>query len=130
MLCTIAELQGLDYIAGALLIAAPWLFDFARGGAETWIFVILGASTIAYSLFTNYELGISRTIPMRAHLMLDIGSGILLSASPWIFNFSEDVWAPHVFFGMFEILVASITKAEPSHGPRPTHKHGMSTGHF
>jgi hypothetical protein len=120
----------LDYIVGALMIAIPWLFDFARGGAETWIFVILGASAIAYSLFTNYELGINRTLSMRAHLMLDIGSGILLAASPWLFNFSEEVWAPHVFVGVFEILVASITKPEPSHGPKPTHRHRMSTGHF
>jgi len=25
----------MDYLMGVLLIAAPWLFDFARGGAET-----------------------------------------------------------------------------------------------
>jgi hypothetical protein len=25
----------LDYLVGALLVAAPWLFDFNRGGAET-----------------------------------------------------------------------------------------------
>ena len=120
----------LDYIVSVLMIAAPWLFDFAKGGAETWIFVILGASAIAYSLFTNYELGISRTISMRTHLLLDIVSGILLAASPWLFNFSEDVWAPHVFFGVFEILVAAITKPEATHGPHPTHRHQMSTGHF
>lgn len=33
----------LDYLIGILLIAAPWLFDFDRGGMETWIPVILGA---------------------------------------------------------------------------------------
>ena len=120
----------LDYIVGALMIAAPWLFDFAAGGAETWIFVALGAAAIAYSLFTNYELGISRTISMRTHLLLDIASGILLAASPWLFGFADYIWAPHVFFGVFEILAASITKREPEHGPKPTNKHRMSTGHF
>lgn len=25
----------LDYVVGLLLIAAPWVFNFAQGGAET-----------------------------------------------------------------------------------------------
>ena len=88
------------------MIAVPWLFDFAAGGAETWIFVALGAGAIAYSLLTNYELGINRTIPMRTHLTLDIASGILLAVSPWLFGFADYIWAPHVFFGVFEMVRA------------------------
>ena len=68
----------LDYLVGALLIAAPWLFDFYYGGPEMWVPVVLGAGAILYSMFTNYELGLVRLIPMPVHLMLDIGSGILL----------------------------------------------------
>jgi hypothetical protein len=65
----------LDYIVGALLIAAPWLFDFARGGAETWVPVILGAGAIVYSLLTDYELGVTKGISMGTHLTLDMLSG-------------------------------------------------------
>ena len=35
----------LDYTVGALLIAAPWIFGFARGGLESWVFVGAGAAT-------------------------------------------------------------------------------------
>ena len=66
----------LDYMMGLLLIASPWLFDFADGGAKQWIPVILGVSAIIYSLMTDYELGASRTISMPTHLMLDLVSGI------------------------------------------------------
>jgi hypothetical protein len=52
----------LDYVMGLLLIAAPWIFDFGRDGAETWVPVVLGVSTILHSLFTNYELGVSGKI--------------------------------------------------------------------
>lgn len=45
----------LDYLMGILLIASPWLFNFNRGGDETWIPVILGSAIILYSLFTDYE---------------------------------------------------------------------------
>ncbi len=100
----------LDYLVGALLIAAPWLLDFYRGGAETWVPVILGAGVILYSLLTDYELGALRKIGFGTHLTLDVLGGIFLAASPWLFNFSEHVYLPHLIVGIMEILVASVTK--------------------
>jgi hypothetical protein len=104
----------LDYVVGALLIAAPWLFDFARGGAETWVPVALGAGAIVYSFATDYELGVLRLIPMPAHLALDLVSGVLLAASPWLFGFSDVVRAPHVIVGLFEIGASLLTRRAPS----------------
>ena len=74
----------LDYLVGLLLIAAPWVFNFARGGAETWVPVALGAGALLYSLFTDYELGLVKRLPMGTHLTLDLLSGLLLAASPWL----------------------------------------------
>jgi hypothetical protein len=105
----------LDYLVGALLIAAPWLFGFARGGAETWIFVAMGAAAFIYSIFTNYELGAIKKIPMPMHLTLDALSGILLAASPWLFGFADVVSTPHVIFGLFEIGAALITQKTPGY---------------
>ncbi len=105
----------LDYLVGLLLIAAPWLFDFANGGAETWIPVILGAGAIVYSLITDYELGVSKSISMRTHLTLDLLSGVLLAASPWLFGFADEVWGPHLFLGLFEIGASLMTKTHPEH---------------
>ena len=118
----------LDYLVGALLIAAPWLFDFAAGGAETWIPVVLGAGAILYSLFTDYELGVSRQLSMRTHLMLDLMSGILLAASPWLFGFADTVWAPHLALGLFEIGASLMTKREPEHRTG-SHHHHTTTAH-
>lgn len=117
----------LDYIMGILLIASPWMFDFARNGAETWVPVILGVSTILYSLFTNYELGVSRRIPMRTHLMLDTVSGILLAVSPWIFGFADYVWQPHLILGILELGAVLMTKREPgvSRSPAERNVHTM-----
>jgi hypothetical protein len=109
----------MDYLVGALLVAAPWLFDFARGGAETWVPVVLGAGAILYSLFTDYELGMVRTIPMPTHLMLDLGSGVLLALSPWLFGFADYVWEPHLIVGLIEIGTALMTIRVPVDGSRP-----------
>lgn len=107
----------LDYGMGLVLIAAPWIFGFATGGAETWVPVILGAGVIGYSLFTDYELGAIRTISMQTHLWLDGLGGLVLAASPWIFGFSEEVWAPHLVLGLAEIGAAVFTQRVPADRP-------------
>ena len=105
----------MDYLMGALLIVAPWLLGFSRGGAETWIPVLLGVGAIGYSLLTDYELGAVRTISMPVHLGLDGLSGLLLAASPWLFGFSEYVWAPHLILGLVEVGAALVTKTTPAY---------------
>jgi hypothetical protein len=112
----------LDYIMGALLIAAPWIFDFDRGGAETWVPVAVGVAMIGLALLTDYELGASRQVSMRTHLTIDLISGALLAASPWIFGFDEYVWAPHLILGVLEIGAALFTKLHPSN-ERREHRH-------
>jgi hypothetical protein len=116
----------LDYLMGILLIAAPWIFNFNRNGAETWVPVILGAGVILYSLFTNYELGAIRTIPMSVHLIIDLLGGVFLAASPWLFNFNEYVYLPHLILGILEIGAALFTKSTPSFAGNKgftTHQH-------
>jgi hypothetical protein len=111
----------LDYVSGLILIASPWLFDFADGGVKMWLPVILGVSALLYSLLTNYELGAVKKIEMPVHLTLDLLSGILLAVSPWLFGFSEDVYLPHLVLGLFEIVASVMTKKTPSGmhvGPR------------
>jgi hypothetical protein len=108
----------LDYLVGALLIISPWLFGFANGGIAQWLPVILGVGAIVYSLLTDYELGLSPTIPMSTHLTLDIGSGILLAVSPWLFGFASVVFLPHLIFGLLEIGAGLMTRTDPD---RPAH---------
>jgi len=103
----------LDYASGLLLIAAPYLFGFADGTIQQWLPQILGVGAIFYSLFTNYELGAVRAMPMRVHLFLDAASGILLASSPWLFGFDERVWLPHLVLGLFEIGAALTTRTVP-----------------
>jgi SPW repeat-containing protein len=99
----------LDYIVSLFLIASPWVFGFADGGAETWVPVVLGATSILYSLFTNYELGAFRVMSMRTHLVLDLLSGATLAFSPWIFGFSQNIWAPHLVIGVLELIVVALS---------------------
>ena len=103
----------LDYLVSALLIAAPWLFGFAHGGAETWVPVILGVAGIVYSLFTDYEMGLVRRISMPAHLALDAGNGAILTLSPWLFGFADLVMWPHAILGILELGVVLMSRTAP-----------------
>jgi hypothetical protein len=103
----------IDYATGILLIAAPYLFGFANGGAAQWVAMILGIAILLMSLLTDYELSLSRLIPLPAHLAVDAAGGLLLLASPWLFGFADQVMWPHVIIGIMEIGVALMTKTTP-----------------
>ena len=103
-----------DWIMGVLLIALPWIFGFARGGAETWLPVALGIAGLAVTFFTDHEYGVVRKIPMIGHLWVDGLSGLLLAAAPWVFGFADVVWIPHLVLGFTEFVAALVTKTVPS----------------
>jgi len=86
----------IDYAVGAFLFAAPYLFGFATGGAKQWVTMALGAFAIGYSLLTRYELGAVPVLSMRGHLAFDVAFALLLGASPWVFAFASEVYAPHI----------------------------------
>lgn len=104
----------LDYTVGIALILAPWLFDFANGGAAMWIPISLGIATILYSLMTNYEMGIASVITMPTHLWIDGIAGLFLALSPWLFGFNEIVVLPHLIVGMLMMATALTTNPVPA----------------
>ena len=104
----------MDYLMGILLIAAPWVFGFAAGGAETWVPVVVGAGMILAAMMTDFEVGVTRMISMPTHLMLDLGAGALLAASPWLFGFADVVSTPHLVLGLIEISTALMTSRVPT----------------
>lgn len=107
----------LDYAAGVLLIALPFVGGFGDG-AQTWVPVALGAGILLYSLLTDYELGVVKRLPVPAHLWLDAIGGVLLAVSPWLFGFDAEVWLPHVAVGLFELLTAIVTDTIPAYERR------------
>ena len=97
---------------GLILILAPIMFGF-EGAART-VPLVLGVATLIYSLCTNYELGLLKLVPFRAHLTLDAMSGVLLALSPWLFGFSDRVWMPHLILGLAEIGTVLMTRTAAS----------------
>jgi hypothetical protein len=109
----------LDYVTAGVLIATPSMLGFRKNGLQTWLPIALGLGTIGYSLLTDYELGLFKVIPMPMHLALDAANGALLAASPWLFGFAEEISAPHLGLGLFEIVVTASSQTTPAHAADP-----------
>ena len=121
----------LDYIVGAALIAAPWIFQFSEYTAATVVPIVLGIGLITYSLFTDYELGVWKVAPMAVHDLIDIAAGGLLAASPWIFGFADEaanVWVPHLIVGLAAAFLGLTTKQQASYSYRKRDAPGSAIG--
>jgi hypothetical protein len=113
----------LDYIVGLALILAPWLFDFSDNSYATWTIVIAGIVVLGQTIFTDFEVGMVKKISMPTHLMMDFGLGVILALSPWMFNFADQVYLPHLIAGIFSIIASLTTHRVPSRSYTEVHTH-------
>lgn len=108
----------LDYLSAALFIASPYLFGFTADGTvgpAQWVPQFVGVGVLLYSVFTDYEPGVIRRLPMPVHLMADVWfAGVFLAVSPWLFGFADFVYLPHVLMGAFSVVAGLVTKRETS----------------
>jgi len=103
----------LDFIVPAGLMLAPKLLGFEDNKKAAAVPRMMALGHVAYSVFTDYEKGLVRKLPMKGHLAIDAGSAVLLAASPWLMGFSSRVAAPHVAAGLMELAIAGSTEKEP-----------------
>lgn len=101
----------IDYLTASFLHALPYWDDWGKKSTR----LVQGSATVsaAYSLMTDYELGLVRVLPMKAHLAMDAasGAGLLLSAA-MLDDESPRVRASLAALGVFEIAAALMTKTE------------------
>lgn len=102
----------LDLITAGTLVALPRVCGWGDG--VTGLLTKLGVGSLGYSMLTDYEFGMVRVLPMRAHLALDALSGATLCAAPWMFPEEDDTTrAALVGLGVFEIGAALLTRPVP-----------------
>lgn len=104
----------IDYLTGLFFMSSPWILGFKESVAATWIMLLVGLTALIMSLFTNYEGGMVRSIPIRIHLTIDVFTGAFLASSPWLFGFAEQVFLPQLVMGLFLVLISLVTSKHPA----------------
>ena len=79
----------IEYGLGVLFILAPFLFSFDTD-APTVLSALLGAAILVMAVLTDAPTGLSRTLPLASHIVLDYVISVFLIASPFLFGFSDD----------------------------------------
>jgi len=105
----------LDYAVGVLLIAAPWLFAFDDVGPPTAVCVAAGVGVLLLAASTQWPPSFVNVVPVTVHLALDLGLGVFLIASSFLFDF-QDVSGARIFtivVGVGELLAVVATRWLP-----------------
>jgi hypothetical protein len=109
----------IEYAAGVLFIAAPFLFSFDSGTAKA-VAIVAGVLVLIVASSTDMSTGLAKTIPLPAHVLLDYVLAILLIASPFLFGYSDDGTATAFFIvvGVLHLLITIGTRFIRDERPR------------
>jgi hypothetical protein len=103
----------LDYLTAGALLTLPYVLGWDRSVKRMMTGAALG--TIGYSALTNYEHGLLKLLPMRAHLALDTLSAALFCSGPLLFPDQDGgVRKALVGIGLYELTAILLTDPRPS----------------
>jgi hypothetical protein len=101
----------IEYAAGVLLIAAPFLFGF-KASAAVAVSIIAGLLVLVLAASTDGPTSLVNSIPIPAHLLVDLALAAVLIAAPFLFSFNDES-APTAFFivlGVAHLLITIGTR--------------------
>jgi len=109
----------IEYLAAALLIAAPFLFSFENDTA-TAVSIVVGVLVLVVTASTALPTGLIKSIPVQAHAVIDFLLAAVLIAGPFLFGFSDDGTATAFFIvlGVVHLLLTIATRFVSEERPR------------
>ncbi|MBW3591895.1 MAG: hypothetical protein KY393_08645 [Actinobacteria bacterium] len=99
----------LDYLEGLLLLVLAAL----TAGSLRVTCLVVGIAILGLSVFTRYELGVIRVVPMPVHLLMDGVAGVVLIAGGAA-NWGRSMSLVVVIIGIFTIGAALVTQTSPT----------------
>lgn len=104
----------INWVSALLLIASPWLFNFAQyGGGGLLMPILLGWLQLIMAIFSDNPLGFIKVFPMQMHNVLDVMVGSFLMCMPWSYAFSGKVFWPHLIFGALMCINGIFVQKSP-----------------
>jgi hypothetical protein len=107
-----------EYLAAALLIAAPFLFSF-DSDAATAVSIVVGLVVLVVTASSDLPTGLAKALPVTLHAVLDVITAGFLIAAPFLFGFSDES-TPTAFMivlGAVHLLLTIATRFLPPREP-------------
>lgn len=104
-----------EYVAAALLIAAPFLVGF-DSDAATAVSIVTGVLVLVITASSDLPTGLAKVVPVAIHAVLDVVTAVFLIASPFLFGFSGESkpTAFAIVLGIVHLLVTIATRFLPA----------------
>ena len=103
----------LDYLTAGTWFMLPRMAGWNERATGIFTAVALGAT--AYSLLTDYELGVVRTLPMQGHLLINgLTDASFFALAALLQDEPPEVRQALVAFGLFGLTVTLLTQPEPA----------------
>ena len=107
-----SRLHGIfDYLTGIVLLL-PFITDYNADSTDSSVLAVIGALTIMLALFTDYEWGVIKVIPMKAHLGLDVLIALFTIAVPWLFPLHNYLFYWPVMLGVAELIIIVLSSPQ------------------
>lgn len=97
----------IEYVAGVLFIAAPFLLGFDESSAQV-LSIVLGIAILILAASSEGPTGMVSQIPVTLHVALDYALVIVLVAAPFLFGFSGEA-ASTAFFLVLGVAHLMVT---------------------
>ena len=108
----------IEYVGGALLIAAPFLLSFDSGTA-TALSIVVGVVVLGLAAATDGPTSLVNQVPRSAHVALDYVLVVLLIALPFLAGFSDET-APTALFIVVGVAHLMVTIGTRFRAPAPS----------
>jgi hypothetical protein len=106
----------IEYVAGGIAIAAPFVLSFDSGAAKA-VAIVVGVLVIVLAATTDGPTSLVNSVPLSVHVLVDYLTVAILIASPFVFGFSDE-GAPTAFFIVVGVLHLLITIGTRFRGPK------------
>ena len=112
--------QGLlEYLAGIVFVAAPFVLDFTGNGVATATSIVVGIVFLVLAATSQGPTGLVKQVSPPVHALLDAALAILLVAAPFVLGFSGQATPRNLFLvaGVLWLLITIGSRYDRR--PRP-----------
>jgi hypothetical protein len=109
----------LEYVVGALLIAAPFLLGFTDQGAATAVSIVGGVVVLGLAASTRGPTSLNNAMPVSVHVLADLALGGVFIAAPFLFGFSDNGSPTALFIALGVTMLLGVVATRYPGGAKP-----------